>query len=68
MVLKRSRTKKRGGSCGCSMDRMLGGYKPTKRNLKFLPKRTHGYDYDDTKLLNYERVIDWIYKFDDIIG
>jgi len=38
----------------------------TKRKLKFLPKRTHGYDYDDTKLLNYERVIDWIYKFDDI--
>ena len=42
MVLKRSRTKKRGGSCGCSMDRMLGGYKPTKRNLKYLRRWKQG--------------------------
>lgn len=42
MVVKSSRIKKRGGVCSCNMDRISGGYKPTKRNLKYLRKWKKG--------------------------
>jgi hypothetical protein len=43
MVLKkRNKTKKRGGVCPCDMNRISGGYHPTRKNLKYLRRWKEG--------------------------
>lgn len=37
----RNKTRKRGGACPCNKP-IIGGYKPTKRNLKYLKKWKKG--------------------------
>lgn len=41
MPLNRNTTKKRGGACPCN-NPIIGGYKPTKRNIKYLKKWKRG--------------------------
>jgi hypothetical protein len=39
----RNKTRKRGGACPCMMTMpIIGGYKPTKRNIKYLKKWKRG--------------------------
>jgi hypothetical protein len=40
--MPRNTTKKRGGACPCMTPSITGGYKPTKRNLKYLKKWKKG--------------------------